>query len=755
MSPSDMRQQTRLDIYQYMRYIIENKAIYRDIVMRSYYKTQVDSLKVTPESTTPSQWQEHVVYGDMHGNVLYAINLMIRSGVIRPLSPEVYQQLQTVYFQKEDLNRAQVDEFIDLMTANIIFENQFQHIIFLGDCFADRGRNDILMVNLFKIIVESGNYPILLFSNHDFAFFEYIFHEEITSHLFDKMEKKFVSSSPGKRHELLGDKQARSLYEFKRWSQGLQESTKELVKQYILPCLHLYVSIYNAKQNQLSVLSHAPIATESIVAAADAYGIPFNAESPQNYHQTIQQVNQKWHDDFCQADCPRMLSDQELELVYIGQDWDDCAVQPKYPALRASHNRPEKQYPNSHLGDREYISGNTNPFLTALNLLPGEGLPSMSLALWKTTITHYLHGHSGPSIDQASEAKIRLEVNAYAREKREKKGRKLHMEMVEKYPTQSICPNLVNLDASMRGREGSIRRNGEVCEAGTLDDWLIWVIAQGDISTMTPERDRDCQNKRIKQRQNILRAHMLHCCIQYLDIAKRCFSDESAELIEQLKRLQTLNRHSIESREGMPSIAKIKAIIERNTLGNDEASAALEVFSKNDYRQSFSPLARYDAQKDDQQSISALMDVVDKKVQEKLFWPVASDIIAEIITTEVAMINGQADVSERRIIEFLDTTRRFNAIDPMRQVIATELAKKLQICISSVNQMLVGPAPQLTQIIIQEIRGSLRPPAITTLHSSPSYYPLLFSTPHHRRALEDGLKAYGNETNTCATAVTQ
>lgn len=592
-------------------------------------KLNITSLKEAPITDetlgiSPYESDDYPVFGDLHGNVLYAINMMVRAGLIQ-LEPAIYDRLQTIYFSEAPLSPEQTTEFCTLMHHHIVFEHTEKQIIFLGDVFADRGRSDWLMLQLFCIMHEHNNHPILHFSNHDYAFLDYIFKDEITSQLEEVASAKdrFIPKGdyPGKRYQLLREFQSRSLYELIEMIESDEhpdvtfKTCKDLAIKYVIPSLQLISATVNDDTQTININTHAPVAAETVYAATVQYGLPYEIDTVSAYARTILSINNAWKDRH--ANEHTFLSDDELIEMYINHESDDLAVPLRYVAIRMSHNRPAKQYPCGSRLDID-LQRYSSPikFHPTTSIDPAEILDKIDQQplleqYWKDATLTWTHGHSGQILSEHHNTALQTIIHS-SKHRDEKKIHcdRLHNTAAVERPFQSHTDAAINLDTATIGREGSYDSTGRIRNLATLTPWTTFITCQGEltIAPLPANRQQEAIEKTAKQ---VLLKHLITTfCARIETLSEQLNSGEKKRIVAHHTKLLrgiiqnhiTPNAHFFRHhgatlfQQTRHSIDTINIIIKK-ILGtlledhkDDELIAAIMHFVKGDYIHTVRPI---------------------------------------------------------------------------------------------------------------------------------------------------------------------
>lgn len=114
--------------------------------------------------------QAQVTIGDLHGNSMKLLFMLIREGIATNILPANYQKLVDIYLTKVDELTHEHIALFNLIVENIEFEKK--SVLLIGDESGDRGSNDYFTLKiLFEMQKQAVPFKILL-SNHGFEFFQ-------------------------------------------------------------------------------------------------------------------------------------------------------------------------------------------------------------------------------------------------------------------------------------------------------------------------------------------------------------------------------------------------------------------------------------------------------------------------------------------------------------------------------------------------------------------------------------------------------
>lgn len=111
--------------------------------------------------------------GDLHGNAIKLIYTLVRNGICQLISDEpqkIYSKLISIYESPEPLSQENFFLFNHIIDNYLLIIDTKTLVRFIGDCFADRGKNDWFTLKVIYKLKHAGvNFRTVL-SNHDCRF---------------------------------------------------------------------------------------------------------------------------------------------------------------------------------------------------------------------------------------------------------------------------------------------------------------------------------------------------------------------------------------------------------------------------------------------------------------------------------------------------------------------------------------------------------------------------------------------------------
>ena len=288
---------------------------------------------------------KHVSLGDLHGNALKLIYVMIEEGVLELKddegglsAKEKYETLRDIYLTPVDrLTRDDINVFAAII--NSATSHKEKAVTLIGDELADRGENDYFtLLILQKLKKDDVNIDILL-SNHSAEFF-----------------KDYDRGSFTGRCDLMGGQGNSLLGMYQLISNGLidEKDVRKLVLMDYKPMVKA-ISYTMSPEGDITLFSHAPIGLETIKALAVKLNTEYNDHTPKELIHSIDAINEK---------VQGLIESQKLAALIDEEAVPSNLVPVNCPLYRLTWNRA--------LGDE-------------LVLIPTGGFN-----------VNFVHGHIGP-----------------------------------------------------------------------------------------------------------------------------------------------------------------------------------------------------------------------------------------------------------------------------------------------------------------------------------------------------------------------
>ena len=214
---------------------------------------------------------DNLTIGDLHANALKLINILIQNGIAdikvdpandRAKQAEIYARLVSAYYSNN------LEEFNAILAAHLQFSSSSPCLCFIGDTLSDRGKNDLFIFQLYKLMHDHNiKYKILL-SNHDCgflnAYFKYLERQQASQeNVLFKYDPNEVVVIPS---ESLA---AMCRYFSEQGNFDQQNNMIDLFKRYYLPNLKLIGYELDSVTNTFTLSTHAPFGLADIKRLAN------------------------------------------------------------------------------------------------------------------------------------------------------------------------------------------------------------------------------------------------------------------------------------------------------------------------------------------------------------------------------------------------------------------------------------------------------------------------------------------------------
>lgn len=241
--------------------------------MRLNYRTTANLLTYPQILSGPKP--NHVSLGDLHGNALKLIYILMEEGVLK-LDERQYEQLKNIYLTPTDeLTRDQLTEFKKIISSAEVSNEQALTLI--GDELADRGNNDYFTLLVFKKLHDAKlNFNITL-SNHSAEFIRDYEREQFTG---ANILRAGQASSLPNMHCLI----EKNLID--------ENEVRDIVQTCYKPRVKAITYTLSEKQ-EVTLFSHAPIGLETIERLAKKFELDYKDSTAKELIQTVDKINEK------------------------------------------------------------------------------------------------------------------------------------------------------------------------------------------------------------------------------------------------------------------------------------------------------------------------------------------------------------------------------------------------------------------------------------------------------------------------------
>lgn len=233
-----------------------------------------------PDSIDNENKANEITIGDLHGNAMKLLFMLVKHGIITNINETGYQKLVEVYktsvncLKIEDLN-----EFNSILTK-VKFHAKSK-LRLLGDELADRGNNDYFTLKILEKL-NTADVPVeIILSNHSVEFIEAYEKQE----RFEPQMLFLGFAHSMQRLQNLIDK-----------GLVLKKEILEIVDKAYKPTLKVISYSLDDSKKEITIYSHAAIGVKTIKSLAEKLSINYGDTSAEKLAQTIDKINESFQE---------------------------------------------------------------------------------------------------------------------------------------------------------------------------------------------------------------------------------------------------------------------------------------------------------------------------------------------------------------------------------------------------------------------------------------------------------------------------
>lgn len=342
-----------------------------------------DTVEITANlQVYPSNIKEYpagtvVTCADMHGNVLLFLHHLIENGIIT-LDLKDLEKAKNLYNKKwenaatngtvtEEEGKRAMKDFAEIL-ANIKPGRNKVGLRLLGDLVADRGNNDVMILQIIKRIEELEIPVEITISNHD------IFLLAVINLSIDQWENKLDDTDLGQPMSIY-IKGLKNLIDKKIVS---KEEVEKLIEETYLPHLKL-LSYALTNDDKIELFTHAAAQFNSIKDLAKQLNVTYKDKTAKELAETIDEINSSF---------------QKL-----------CCQNPKSQLYQNMIDSALKQYVATPLGDLVWRYNDKSHYFM-------EGGPKDSVEeTYPPYVKYVVHGHCGQNYWARSPRDVNLDAD--------------------------------------------------------------------------------------------------------------------------------------------------------------------------------------------------------------------------------------------------------------------------------------------------------------------------------------------------------
>ncbi len=241
-----------------------------------------------------------ITIGDLHGNTMKLVFLLVRHGVITNMNVEKYDELVRIYRANIDtLTSEDINKFNDIIN-NLTF-NTTGMIRLLGDEMCDRGSNDYFTLKLLSKL-SSAKVPFeIILSNHSAEFIEAY---ETKLKFFPSILENHFANSMINMQILI----ARKLV--------AREDIRTMIREAYKPSLKAISYSLSEDNASIMIYSHASIDLRTIRALAKKLSLPFHHSSILALAKSIDAINAAYQTHVNQNTVHTLYDKEIIESAY-------------------------------------------------------------------------------------------------------------------------------------------------------------------------------------------------------------------------------------------------------------------------------------------------------------------------------------------------------------------------------------------------------------------------------------------------------
>jgi hypothetical protein len=315
-----------------------------------------------PEQISHLKSADELVFGDLHGNTMKLIHILIREGTMeldpdRAVSVKLYQELAAIYLKgplrRGGLDFAALTRFKEIIKNAKINKNG-PRFKFLGDELGDRGTNDFFTLLVIDKMHQSEVPFNFILSNHTQRFLDFFETEVMRGNAVPKPSEWRSMAS-------MFNLQAMLRYP---GTEELKTELVKLVKTSYLP--HLKAVSYTLdSNNRLFLQTHAPVGLEGILKVARQFRVDCGLlsvlrESRESLTRCIDAINLKFDQLKVTESITRKFrlnSEVQTGLTYIA--YNRYQFQHRLKKPRTLTDGTDLWFVHGHDGNRTYMDSGT------------------------------------------------------------------------------------------------------------------------------------------------------------------------------------------------------------------------------------------------------------------------------------------------------------------------------------------------------------------------------------------------------------
>ena len=257
-----------------------------------------------PDVCYPAKENTQITIGDLHGNSMKLMFMLVKQGIATNVTKEQYDKLTALYNKNVvDLTKQDIEEFNNII-AGITFNKTA--ITLIGDELADRGSNDYFTLKILEKLREQQVPVKIIISNHSIEFLQACEKYETTKHF---------------RPPMLMDGHADSLVNLNTLVEKGIVSADEVLKlaqNAYKPNIKAISYSLNADSSEITLYSHSGIGLNIVEGLAKQFNVTYKDSSAVELAKTIDRINQKFQEHVQQGTVHKLCPQEAMYSGYVG-----------------------------------------------------------------------------------------------------------------------------------------------------------------------------------------------------------------------------------------------------------------------------------------------------------------------------------------------------------------------------------------------------------------------------------------------------
>jgi len=273
---------------------VEGESKHKSNPVNKIFEEQNVDLYKYPNNIRESDEDSEFTMGDLHGNTMKLLRMLVKEDIATNITPEEYEKLAEIYKGGVEKITAEGLRNFDNIIEKIKFKKKGVRLI--GDELADRGTCDYFTLKVLKEMYKQEVPVEIIESNHGLQF-----RGACEQYL---KNGKFSPLNPNYNNQFNSLMTLNTLVENKQIeSQWILDTAKQVY----FPALKMFSYKLSADETAIKLYTHAPIDIEMIKDVATQLKIDFKDASAKELADTIDRIN---------AEFQKKISNNSISSLY-------------------------------------------------------------------------------------------------------------------------------------------------------------------------------------------------------------------------------------------------------------------------------------------------------------------------------------------------------------------------------------------------------------------------------------------------------